>query len=391
MLELIREASANLLTLRTRTALALIGIAIGTAAVIAMLHLGHTARMQAAWQFEQLGVDLVSITPHWGEQGVRTIPFDVTNALPAQKLGIDLVAPFILSGTTIRAGRTLLSATLIAATDPFFEITKARIVEGRAISAWDGFAPFVVVGAKIAADLEGATKQPVRIGSRLTVGEQVMTVVGRLAQAYPNTVLGIDLDQSIILPFAAARRLMPNPQATNVAARLSPGADDRPVTTAVTDYFRTMMQRGSVKVVTARQLIEGLDSQMRIYQLLLLAIGAVSLVVGGIGVMNVMLMSMLERRQEIGLRMAIGARQSDIRAMFLAEALLLSSAGALAGTALGTGAAWIFTTQSGWLFEASAWALPLGVGMALVVGLFFGSYPAFRAARLDPIAALRAI
>lgn len=158
---------------------------------------------------------------------------------------------------------------------------------------------------------------------------------------------------------------------------------------AIAAYFKSRLRDDGVNVTTARQLIDGLEQQMRVYRLLLLAIGAVSLIVGGVGVMNVMLMSVIERRREIGVRLAIGARRRDIRVMFVAEALLLSGVGSVAGTLLGVFAGWLFARSSGWVFEAAVSALPLGVGMALMVGLFFGSYPAARAARLAPIVALR--
>ena len=149
------------------------------------------------------------------------------------------------------------------------------------------------------------------------------------------------------------------------------------------------MRSGSVRVETARQLINSLQNQMRIYDLLLFGIGSVSLVVSGAGVMNVMLMSVMKRRREIGLRLAIGARRRDIGIMFLAEALVLSALGSLLGTGLGTFAGWIFARSSNWPFLPAPMALPLGAGMAVTVGLFFGYYPADRAARLNPISALR--
>jgi putative ABC transport system permease protein len=149
------------------------------------------------------------------------------------------------------------------------------------------------------------------------------------------------------------------------------------------------MTSGAVQVTTAREMIASIEEQMRIYAALILGIGAVSLVVGGVGIMNVMLMSVMERRQEIGLRLAVGARCRDIRLMFLSETLILSAIGSATGTSVGYLAGWIFAGSSGWQFEAALLALPLGAGMALIVGLFFGIYPAARAARLEPVAALR--
>lgn len=387
--DIVTDAGGNLQTLKARSVLALVGIAIGTAAVIAMLHVGHNARREAMRQFEALGLDLVSITPQ--TEGARqvVIPFESVRDLQEVSVGIATAAPFILAGTSLRVGRSSIPANLIAATDGLYELAKAGIATGRRTSDLDGFSAFAVLGDDLARDIGAAAARPVRIGDQVQVDDQVMMVIGILAPTYPNLIFNLDLNRSVIIPFAAARRLVPDPQITNIAARLSPGADDRTASAAVADYFSARLGRSGVNVRTARQLIEGLEQQMRVYGLLLLAIGTVSLVVGGVGVMNVMLMSVMERRREIGLRLAIGARRRDIRTMFLTEALLLSAVGSVVGTCLGTLAGWLFAKSSGWLFEASATALPLGAGMALVVGLFFGSYPAARATRLDPIAALR--
>jgi putative ABC transport system permease protein len=382
------EAAGNLLALRARTVLALVGISIGTAAVVAMLHIGSNARSEAVRQFEALGTDIANIMPI-SNASVRTIiPADMPRALVTAQIGVAAAAPLIQNGITLRLGRASTTASLVAAADGLYDLARIGVVEGRRTSDLDGNAAFAVIGSDLARDVSRLAGLPLRVGDQIVAGEQSLTIIGVLRPGAFNPILGLDPNRTVIVPLGAARRFMPDPEITNIAMRLTPGADDLVTSSVVQNYFAARLRTGSVQVRTARELIAGIERQMRVYGLLLLAIGAVSLIVGGVGVMNVMLMSVIERRQEIGLRRAIGAQRGDIAVMFLTEALMLSGAGSLFGTALGTFAGWIFASISGWQFEAAPGALPLAVGMSLAVGLFFGSYPAFRAAQLDPIVAL---
>ncbi|NNU48836.1 ABC transporter permease [Rhizobium sp. WYCCWR 11279] len=388
-IEIIRETIENIRTVKGRGVLALVGIAIGTAAVIAMLHVGHNGRKAALSQFETLGTDLVMMQPQASGFSTAQVYVGDVLDLPKRNIGLSEVSAMVQSGGNIRVGRVDLQVTIISATDRIYSLAKARLQRGRVTSDLDGFAPFAVVGAGIAAEIEATAGRAVVVGDRISFGDQILTVVGVLNDTPANFILGIELDRSIVVPFAAARRIVASPAITNIAGRLAPGANDLQTAEATKAYFKDKIQGGTMQVTTAREVIASIDAQMRIYASLILGIGAVSLVVGGVGIMNVMLMSVMERRQEIGLRLALGARRKDIRLMFLSETLILAVIGSAIGTAIGYFAGWIFADGTGWQFEAAPLALPLGAGMALIVGLFFGIYPASRAARLDPVAALR--
>ena len=170
---------------------------------------------------------------------------------------------------------------------------------------------------------------------------------------------------------------------------MGPNVPHTQATAAVQAYFRRVAPNLEVRVRSAKELIASMQRQTQLFALLLGAIGSISLIVGGIGVMNVMLVSVTERRKEIGIRRALGAKRGDIQLQFLIESLVLSLLGGVFGMGLGIGVAYGACQYGNWEFFVSTMALLLGVGVSSGVGLFFGFYPARQAARLDPITALR--
>jgi putative ABC transport system permease protein len=383
-LEVILDSCGNIGSLKARSALALIGVAIGTAAVIAMLHVGHNARIEALRQFEKMGTDLINILPGTREGEFSDLTVNDIQKISSLEFGINAVAAISRTSANIRVGNREIGASGLAVSDEFYSILGTELHKGRVTTHLDDSQAFVILGSGLAQQLENINGQPVELWSQITVDRQIFKVVGIFRPIIANMVLGIDLNNSLVVAINGARRLGAQPGFSSIAARLAPNVDDRHASLKIQEYLGA-----GTNIQTARQLISGVQEQMKIYSILLLAIGAVSLVVGGVGIMNVMLMNVVERRHEIGLRQALGARQGDIRLMFLIEALLLSSAGSIGGIVIGSVAAWIFTHFSNWQFSSSPFALPLGIAMACSVGLFFGSYPAIRAAKLDPVTALR--
>jgi putative ABC transport system permease protein len=201
----------------------------------------------------------------------------------------------------------------------------------------------------------------------------------------------MDFNHSVMIPMKSIRRaLAANGEISGALVKVPEDADPVAVAAQVTDYLKGRASNNGIQVQSASQLLDGLRQQSRLFTLLLAGIGAISLVVGGIGIMNAMLAGLAERQREIGVRMAIGAQRRDVLRMILLESSLLSVIGGGVGALLGLIVAYLFAVISGWGFSLSAFSLPIGFAMSLLVGLFFGVYPAVKASKMSPIEALRA-
>lgn len=383
------EAYAGLMAARQRTGLALIGIVIGIASVSSMISVGTIVRAEAAREFQQLGTDVAYIRLRARDDGagrvsVRLFEAEGVTALPA----IAAAAPYTSgSAPVVLAGTVPSTARIIGATPAMVDINRLELDEGRFVSPLDGAGYFCTVGAEVADAMRQESQGPV-VGRSVRIGNKVFTVAGALKRA----ALGrrpFDPNHSVIVPIATSARVIPDATLRDIVARTSPGTHYRTAEKQVIDHFRRRVPEARVQVRSAEELIEQMHQQMRLYTLLLGAVGGIALLVGGIGVMNVMLVAVAERKAEIGIRRALGARRRDIQAQFLTEAVLLSLAGGVAGVALAVAATWGICQFTDWTFTVSAGGTALGTVVAGSAGILFGFLPAHQAARLDPVTALQ--
>ena len=383
-----REAVRSLSRARLRTALALIGVAIGIASVITMISVGEIAKARSRAELASLGTDLLTIAP--SGRGGRGIALADAMRLADAVPSISAAAPRIAAGGAVAyAGKEVSHGTLQGVTASFAGVNGLEVESGRFISDFDKHRYFCVVGAEVARAMRRAGAGRI-VGESIVAAGRPFTVIGVLRESVDHYALSFHLDanRSVFLPITTAQRVSDRPEITLIIAR-----GDVHYTTATSEvrsWFRSKAPRLELEITSARELIEQLESQMRLMTLLLAAIGSIALIVGGIGVMNTMLVSVAERRREIGLRRALGARRRDIRNQFLVESVILSVIGGTLGIAAGAAGTWAICQFTGWDFSISATAAVSGIAVSSLAGIFFGLHPARRAARVDPIVALGA-
>ncbi|MHC1752266.1 ABC transporter permease [Humidesulfovibrio sp.] len=387
-----------------RSFLTMLGIMIGIGAVIIMVAVGSGATKQISDQIATMGSNLIIILPgsttsggvHAGMGSQPTLTFDDVKAIRAECPSVLRVAPEQRGSAQLVAGNMNWSSDITGTTPDFLQIREWKIASGREMTEAD-----VDTAQKVC--LLGQTVAENLFGDEDPTGKQVrikgvpFQVIG-LLEAKGRSAQGTDQDDKVFMPITTAqRKIIGNSFPGTVGPTLVQAVSETKITQAVEEITALLDQRhhmGPTKErdYTVRNLSEILavsQQSAKTMSLLLGAVASISLIVGGIGIMNIMLVSVTERTREIGIRMAIGAKERDILLQFLAEAVLLTMLGGLIGIALGVGGAFAISALFGWPTLISGQAILLAVAFSSGIGIFFGFYPARKAAGLNPIDALR--
>ncbi|MDZ7862229.1 ABC transporter permease [Acidovorax sp.] len=399
----LRSLSANTL----RSLLTMLGIIIGVAAVITMVAVGQGATVRVQEQMKGLGSNIMLVLPggvsqagvRLGAQTRQRLTEEDALAIALEIPEVQVAAPTSRTSGQLVFGNSNWGSSIIGVNNDYLEARDWPLASGRTFDVAElaGSAKVGWIGATVARELFGE-QDPV--DQVLRVRNIPITVIGVLAPKGQNS-MGQDQDDVVMIPLGTLRNRIWGGDATSrlkrvgaISVKVRDGQDMKQVEENIKDLLRQRFKvlEGGDDPFTVRNLTEILQAQeesSRVMTLLLAAVAGISLVIGGIGIMNIMLVSVTERTREIGLRMAVGARGRDILAQFLIEAVTLSVLGGAVGVLLGALATWAVGHFAGWQVSLSAGAVLLAVGFSGVVGVFFGYYPARRASQLLPIQALR--
>ena len=389
-----------------RSILTMLGVIIGVAAVITMLAVGAGAEARIQAQIKSLGSNLMIITAGARTaSGVRmatgtttSLTEDDAAAIARDIPEVDAAAPSNRGGAQVVVGNVNWATQIYGITPDYFVVRNWSLEAGRMFEPAElsGSGKVALVGQTVARELFGDADP---MDQTIRIKNVPFTVIGILNRK-GQSMMGQDQDDVIMVPLSTARNRLLGAtqgklrQVSMIQIKVRVGISMSQAEERVRELLRQRLRAGSTQddpfsVMNLTEMLQTQEEASRIMSILLAAVASVSLLVGGIGIMNIMLVSVTERTREIGLRMAVGARSKDILTQFLVEAITLSMSGGLVGIALGAAGSWLVAVFAGWETRMSPESILLAVGFSAAIGIFFGYYPARKAAALLPIQALR--
>lgn len=388
-----QQALENLRAAKLRSCLAVLGILVGTAAIVALISCSQLATEKALSQFRALGTNLVSVTvfqqsTNANQSAGDAIPLDVWRRLPLMVPNIAKIAPYNTAYQSLSFYGQPLKGAIIGADESLAAVLHIELESGSFVSFVESFEHHCVIGQGLAAQLKQLRVGSL-LGQQLQIGQTLYTIKGIAKPWQENGFFNEDVNQAAIIPIAGMALINKDAKVNNAVILLS---SDQQIDTVI-EQIKFILNNQSTKlslfVRSAKQIIASMENQGQIFTLLLAVIGSISLLVGGIGVMNVMLISVSERKKEIGIRKAVGARNREIQTLFLVESILLSFLGGGLGVFVGLFCTWIIAYFNQWPFVFYYLPPIIGFMVSVSSGIFFGFYPAKRAARLEPMDCLR--
>lgn len=393
--EIVKMSFESLMAKKTRTFLSMLGIIIGVATVIAVFAVGKGAQESVNAQFQNLSANSILIMPNRGRGFTSSSKLTTTDAqLLLSADHISSATGAIQGNTTVSYGSTDKSYSVVGADQNFITLSNLTIESGRAITSEDvdNKSLVAVIGSTVVSDLLADEKNVV--GNTITVGGKKVEIVGVLKKLGSRVGM-ISVDEAVIIPNSTAEKSILGSKGQVMITTTVDSVDNTSLaTSSITSILRNehklkSSQEDDFRIMDAGSMVSAAQASAKTLSALLIAIAAITLLVSGIGIMNVMFVTVAERTKEIGIAKAIGGKQSDILMQFLLESIILSMVGGTIGMIIGQGAIPIISYFN-LMTVASSWTGPiLGFSFSVLVGVFFGFYPAFQASRLDPVDALR--
>lgn len=398
---LVRVALVSLRRNAGRSALTMLGVVIGVAAVVVMVAIGQGAQSQIEARIGSLGTNLIIVTPgaarrtgvSGGAGSQDSLTLEDAVAIRRDTFAVAGVSPVVMTFSMAVVGSANWRTSIHGVDVDWFDIRAWEVASGRPIDETDvrGARKVVLLGATIQEALFGDTDP---VGQKIRLRNVPLEVIGVLAKKGQNAD-GMDQDDVVVVPFTTVRARMAGRQFLGqILVKAASAGEVAEAMTEVRAILRETHRLGGkaeddFTIKDQAALAEAASETTDVMTTLLLVVASVSLLVGGIGIMNIMLVSVTERTREIGIRRAIGARRGDVLSQFLVEAIVLSGTGGLVGAALGVGVAAVVGRATGWSTPVTPSSIGIAMAFSVGVGVFFGWTPARRAAALDPIEALR--